>query len=78
MPQSAIVLRTMRGPADDEIGKIFRARMVSDMELKPKRGRTPSLPEEKLTGLEVPLRGTPLYSSEARTSPSSVCFLRSP
>ncbi len=52
--------------------------MDSDLELKPKRGRTPVLPEEELTGLEVPPRGTPLRSSEARTSPPWVCFLQSP
>jgi len=31
--------------------------MVTDLKLKPKCGRTPVLPEEQLTGLEVPLRG---------------------
>jgi hypothetical protein len=52
--------------------------MVSDLGLKPKRGRTPVLPEEELMGLEVPPRGAPVCSSEARTRPPSVCFLRSP
>jgi hypothetical protein len=59
MPKSAIALTITRLLVDDEIGKIFGARMVSDLELKPTRRRTPVLPEEKRTGLEVPPHDTP-------------------
>ena len=78
MQRSAVAFTIIRLLVDDEIGKIFGVRMVSDLELKSKRRRTPVFPEEKRTGLEVPPHGRPHCNSAAGTNLPSACFLRSP